>query len=332
MLAFDFINPPERVGLLVVETTSLCSLRCAGCLRTIRRALGNWTDRHMSAARFQRIVDHSPPADQICVQGVGEPTLNPELLEIVSIAKRSGKYNAIFFSTHGLARDVAYFQALLDAGLTWFRVSVDSFDPENAERLREGTDVVKLQNRIRSFAERQFPFGISITISKHNMKEIPNILEILNGIAEIHRFDAAMHNLIYRHDEENPSAVDYSNWVLDYADIRWISGKLPEWRSRFPNLNVIYDPSYDGMGDIGICDAPRTEPWVGVDGAWGVCCHSADTSVLGYTSIESLPFDQAWRSEKAQRFLRSYATESPPLCDACPRNCGRFSSENAITP
>lgn len=324
---FDFINPPDRLRFLNVETTTWCSLQCAGCGRTIRNGLGKWTDRHMSAGRFQKIVDHSPPAETLCVQGIGEPTLNPDLSEIVSIARRSGKFNTIYFSTHGLARNASYFQELIAAGLSYFRVSVDSFDPVNAERLRAGTDVVKLQNRIRGFAEKRLPFGIHTTVSKHNAKELPDTLKILNEIAEVHRFEVAMHNFVYTEDEEISSGPNYSAWVLAYADIQWIKDKLLEWSSQFHNIDLVYEPIYDGLADtpVGICDAPRAEPWVGVDGTWGVCCYSANTKILGSTSIENLPFDQAWRSPVPQRALEKYAAESPGFCDTCPRNCGRFS-------
>jgi MoaA/NifB/PqqE/SkfB family radical SAM enzyme len=329
MSTFHFITPPERLFTLIVETTTLCSLHCAGCGRTIDRALGKWIDRHMSASRFQRIVDHSPPAEHICVQGVGEPTLNPELMEIVAIARRSEKYKHIFMSTHGLARNADYYQKLIDAGLSFFNVSVDSFNPKNAERLRAGTDVVKLKKRIRRFAEKRLCFGINITVSKHNITEVPETLEILNKIAETHRFHVGMHDFIYVKDRPGP---DYSSWVIDNADIRWIKRALPEWSSRFPNIDIAYDAGYDGSADTPtrVCDAPRTEPWVGVDGMWGVCCYSANTGALGFTSIENLPFDEAWRSEKAQRFLERYASESPRFCDSCPRNCGRFSPENVV--
>src|SRR5262245_61865665 len=59
--AFDWVNPPDRVSWLQVETTTLCSLKCAGCGRTIAKAVGTWTDQHMSAARFRKIIEHAPP-------------------------------------------------------------------------------------------------------------------------------------------------------------------------------------------------------------------------------------------------------------------------------
>jgi MoaA/NifB/PqqE/SkfB family radical SAM enzyme len=336
--AFDWVNPPDRVSWLQVETTTLCSLKCAGCGRTVSHALGQWTDQHMSAARFRKIVEHAPPSETIVVQGVGEPTLNPDFLEIVSIAGRSGKYRNIMFSTHGLARNVTYFRKLVDAGLTYFFVSVDSFDPKNAERLRAGTDVEKLRNRIRGFAEAHLPFGIAITVSRHNMTEISETLRILDGLAAAHRFQVHLHNF-------QSGGAEHSSWVMDHAETRRLKALVPEFSARFPNIDVHYGNTYDGTPDVktgdtpdvktgdtpdvktGICDAPRSEPFVKVDGSWGVCCHSYNTEALGNTSLEKLPFQEAWRGPQAQHFLESYSKQSPRFCDGCPRNLGRLSPE-----
>jgi hypothetical protein len=140
-----------------------------------------------------------------------------------------------------------------------------------------------------------------------------------------------MHNFIYAVDlhRDHAGAANYSHWVLDYAEIQWLKETLRDWKARFANIGIFYQPTYDGVPatEIGICDSPRTEPWIGVDGTWGVCCFSLNTSSLGYTSIERLPFDQAWRTEPAQQFLERYSRESPPFCDTCTKNCGRFSPE-----
>jgi MoaA/NifB/PqqE/SkfB family radical SAM enzyme len=332
MPRFDLTNPPERLQMLIVETTTLCSLKCAGCLRTRSKVIGKWLDRHMTAVRFQKIVDHSPPSESICVQGIGEPTLNPDFLEIIRIARASGKYNSIFFSTHGLARDVAYYRRLIEAGVTHFRISVDSLVDENAQRLRAGTDVDKLRRRITEFAEHRLPFGVTITISKHNLPEVPGLLQIFNEIGQVHHFQVGMHNFIYN-DEGNEGAPDYSSWVLDFADIQHIQECLPQWSSRFSNLNLEYVEYYDGASDaeVGICDAPWTQAWVGVDGLWGICCFYPNPSVLGFTRIEEIPFEQAWRSKKAQDVLQKYSIASPSFCDRCPKNCGRLSSAAAQT-
>ncbi|HVU42890.1 MAG TPA: radical SAM protein [Xanthobacteraceae bacterium] len=332
MIQFDFENPPTRMLTLIVETTTLCSLKCAGCLRTRSEVIGKWVDHHMTAAQFRRIIDNAPAADAICVQGIGEPTLNPDFPEIVRLARASGKYESIFFSTHGLARDAGYFERLVSAGVTSFRVSVDSLDPDNAQRLRAGTDVDKLRRRLVEFAALKLPFGISITVSKHNLTELPDLLGDLNAIGRDHRFVVGMHNFIYNEYEENVGAPNYASWVLDLADTRRIASEIDGWRAQFPNLALEYADYYDGAvnAEIGICDAPRTMAWIGVDGLWGICCFYPDPKVLGSISIEDNSFNDAWRSAGAQAVLQNYAVTSPAFCDHCPKNCGRQSTAKGL--
>jgi hypothetical protein len=254
MIPIDIRQAPQRLETIIVETTTWCSLRCAGCARTIKQGLGQWTDQHMTAETFRRIVDHMPPAGSICVQGTGEPTLNPDLPEIVGIAKRSGKYGAIVFSSHGLARDLDYYHRLTDAGLSYFRISVDSFDPIVAERLRSGTVVDKLKERIREFAESGLDFGVSITASTQNLWDIYKTLGVLDEIGRINRFIVGIQNFLFQPEVGGSAGPDYSSWVLDDAHTRMLSGEVHGWNQAFANIDIRYAGESSSSGEI--CASP----------------------------------------------------------------------------
>ena len=76
----DLFKVPERLRRLQIEVTTLCNLFCQECSRTVGVQAGTWTDKHLSLENFQKLIENSPPAEVLVLQGVGEPTLNPELL------------------------------------------------------------------------------------------------------------------------------------------------------------------------------------------------------------------------------------------------------------
>jgi len=69
-----------------------------------------------------------------------------------------------------MARDIDYFFGLFECGLGKLYMSVDSLDPDLAARLRAGTDVDVLKERIQTLASR-FPGQVSarVTVGRENV-------------------------------------------------------------------------------------------------------------------------------------------------------------------
>ena len=133
MRAPNPFTPPQRLTRLQIEITTGCNLHCAGCQRTAAMADHAWRNGHMPADRFAAILANAPPADALVLQGIGEPTLHPDLPHFVALARACGKFPAISFNTNALVRDLEYYRGLRGRGLNHLSVSVDSLDPVVAE-------------------------------------------------------------------------------------------------------------------------------------------------------------------------------------------------------
>jgi MoaA/NifB/PqqE/SkfB family radical SAM enzyme len=73
---------PPLPEALQVEVTSACNLRCAMCLVRYRPPV-NKIAGAMSLDTFRRLVDDLPGLRRLTLQGLGEPLLAPDLLEMV---------------------------------------------------------------------------------------------------------------------------------------------------------------------------------------------------------------------------------------------------------
>lgn len=103
----------------------------------------------MPVERFRRIVNSLSQAELFIPQGIGESTMHPQIVELIRIASQSKKFDRIEINTNALVRTADFYSELFDAGLSSLTVSVDSLDSRLIESVRAGTDISKLETRLR---------------------------------------------------------------------------------------------------------------------------------------------------------------------------------------
>lgn len=131
--------------LPVISVTNVCNLGCPICF-TYNRA-----DRvyHMSTAEMQRtvdwIVESSGPVDLINITG-GEPTLHPQILDILDCCRRP-EIGRVTMNSNGirLAEDVELCEQLAERNV-YVILSLNTFDSAVSQRLH-GRDVVDTKLR-----------------------------------------------------------------------------------------------------------------------------------------------------------------------------------------
>lgn len=290
---------------ILVEVTTFCNMGCAGCVRTVHRAENRWANQHLSAGDFARMVSTLPPAHEIVTQGVGEPTMNPDLPEILRIARESGKFPHITMTTNGMVRPVGYYAGLFNAGLSRLYISVDSLDPELANRLREGTSVPRLTHLIRTLAV-SFPGRIAIrtSVGRNNAHSVPALLA---GLNELGRLRVNMHPY---DDMGNPDGV------MTGGEREAFERGLPDLVRPLTNLRVI---SNNFVPSPAVCMHPWQIPAVTVDGYLTPCCRMTDKSVFTFGNMLASSFRDVWDSEAAWEMRRRFVVKSPAFCAGCPR-------------
>lgn len=294
----------KDLGSVLVEITTHCNLKCAGCARTLQTLEGKWENRHMSLHDFQKIVEDLPPADEIVTQGVGEPTLHPDLPGLIRIACSTSKFKRITLTSNALARDIEYYSQLFAAGLTTLFVSVDSFDPILVNRLRAGTSVEKLKERIRILAAR-FPGKVAIrtVVGRANIGTVPMILAELNQLGELE-----VHTHPYD-DLGDPSGC------LSLAECASFTQQIPTIAAPFSNLRVVaagFIPSSD------VCLSPWRAPAITVEGYLTPCCRILDKNVFNFGNTLSIPFPKIWNAPETEQWRKVFRQKSPSICSGCP--------------
>jgi MoaA/NifB/PqqE/SkfB family radical SAM enzyme len=288
---------------------------------------GSWRNRHMSVECFAAIVEHLPKCELGILHGIGEPTMHPDFIKLVQIAKSSGKFARLHCNTNALARDSAYYTAIIEAGLDSFSVSVDSLSSEIADLTRRGTPIDKLQRRLADFQKAGLPFVIQMVASRLNCEDIFFTLDTLNTIGTM----TVIIQPYINHDEREVA--------LNEEESRIFLTKLDDWKERNRNTTVhaggfksqvVCTPN--APAKEAICTAPWFDPGISADGFMTPCCVHWNPATLNHSSLAEKPFAELWTSRSVREFMQSYVAEPPDFCTTCSENVRTCSSKQIDKP
>lgn len=146
---------------LDIEVSTICNLRCAGCLHGIEGgAFLREQQRFMPIARFRSIMEQvGARAHAVNLTTFGEVFLNPDIYEIIACAKSYGMLVQVDTNGHKLDPE-----RVLASGLDEIAFAVDGITQENYETYRRGGRIDKVLENMRKLhdlaRERNHPIRI----------------------------------------------------------------------------------------------------------------------------------------------------------------------------
>ncbi|MBI4678215.1 MAG: radical SAM protein [Elusimicrobia bacterium] len=168
----------QKCNLPVFSITNACNLRCPICFTYNRKDKIYFKTKEEMGRLLDWIVEAAGPVDLINVTG-GEPTLHPELLSLLELAKRP-EIGRVTLNSNGLtlAKDPDLVKRLKDLGI-YVILSFDTFDPETAKRIH-GLDVVEAKLKaLENLRKHDVPTTIlNVLIKGVNDSELPRILKM----------------------------------------------------------------------------------------------------------------------------------------------------------
>ena len=169
--------PPLR--LVFWETTKACNLTCRHCRAVPQRAIG---PMELTTKRaFDLIDDIATVAKPVMVLSGGEPLFRPDLFDIGAYGVESGFRMAL--ATNGTLVTDRVAAKIADAGFSRVAVSLDGADPATHDRFRglPGSHALALRG-LRNLRGEGVSVQINSTIAKHNVAELPALLDLALGI------------------------------------------------------------------------------------------------------------------------------------------------------
>ena len=311
-----------------IEITTRCNLACPHCARhSFPRPAGD-----MSPQLFERLLDLLPHAYRITMVGLGEPLLNPHLVQLVTLAKAKGRRVAI--ATNAMALTSELSARLLAAGLDSIAFSLDAVEPDLAATIRPGSDIPRILENINTFTTqaRALPQPVSMAVfTAVSIDTVSHLEQLVMTVKHLGVHVLMASDLNFRRNGER------TLWQNRDKDG---SGQVRRaiTRAFTTGLPVL---SVRGLEEFGLAErygdylllppeqlSQRStrhrwclSPWqtlpVDVDGNAALCDCRPEAQA---GNLFRQPLDEIWNGEAMVRQRRQMLSESPPEdCLVCPR-------------
>ncbi|RLB76229.1 MAG: hypothetical protein DRH24_18250 [Deltaproteobacteria bacterium] len=311
-----------------IEVTTFCNLKCRFCARTRFKR----QNKHMRKNIFSRILDLLPHVFHVTIVGLGEPLLNPEIIEI--IAEASSRNKKVSVVTNGMNLDKTISADLVKSGLDSIVFSIDAANQKLASKIRAGSNLETIIANIKNFTEiaksstQKISKAVFSSLSKQT---IPYINELIDLVSQLDIDALMLTDLNFR---ENIAQTLWKN--KNEKSLRLIRQAVSNAFSK--NLPVL---SVRGLEEFGIAERYRNflllppgqisrrsklhancySPWqtipVSVDGDITICdCQPKEK--IG--NLFNNPLTHIWNGDAMMKHRAQMMSNHPPdVCRICPR-------------
>ena len=178
----------QRCELLI---TDRCNFKCDYC-----RGSNNYTKGTMSLKDIKNVIDlwSHDNLQNIRFSG-GEPTLHPNIIEIIEYTKTKG-IKRIAISTNGSNTKELY-QKLVLAGVNDFSISLDACCSSKGDIMAGNIKGVfnKISDNIKLLSKLTY-VSVGVVLTDNNFQELPKIIEFADslGVSDIRIISSAQWN------------------------------------------------------------------------------------------------------------------------------------------
>ena len=181
------LQSQPTLRLLFWETTIKCNLSCAHCRRL---ESDEAAFRDLSTAQARGLIKQlaelgrGQPFMPVLVFSGGEPLCREDLFELVGQAQRTRIIPAL--ATNGTLIDAVAAEQIRDSGIVRVAVSLDGATAGVHDKLRQLQGAFeKALEGIRHLREKNVPFQINITLTKHNAEQIEDVYELAKSLGAV---------------------------------------------------------------------------------------------------------------------------------------------------
>ena len=306
------------------EVTTKCNLRCAHCERT------HWeeTPQDMTYEQFKKVFDQFPKLKWVNATGEGTAFLNKDYFKMLEYFKKKDTYVELVESLYLMNDD--WMRRLIKLGIDRIWVSIDGATKKTYEGIKIGSDFDRVIKNLKRFVELKKEMNSPIpefcfryVISKNNMKEMEQFVEMINGIACKKDFGDASYI-------EFAGLLEFDNIMKMYVNevpddiITKVSNKGRE-------LGVKVRWSHhkqDKKIPVTQC-AAWTEPYIMMGGYVMPCCGVVMSNKRPYLrkyalgNVYKKSFKEIWNSRRYKKFRKTVNQSKGPVYILC-KDCRAF--------
>lgn len=241
----------HSLSVLNIEATSKCNLNCVFCgMHSNKLFQDRKEKKHMSLGLFKEVIKKSKMKNKFKVlylHGHGEPLLNPNIVEMITIAKRANIAEQIILVTNGILLKPDKFQKIVKAGVGTIRISLDAITPTKFRYIKGmdlGLKVIEnIENCIELIKAKNLNIELIILCAALDDKLLGKETRKI-----IHHFKPLI--------KDSPNIIIQPRRIFNWVDsINKISDKTHNQFRPFPCEHPFYLLMVHFDGDISTCCA-----------------------------------------------------------------------------
>ena len=334
-------EPTPLPRFIQIEPVGQCNLRCRMCPIQYRSDGAPGQPRaFIDEALFRELIDQFEGAEELQLQGLGEPMLHPRFFHMVRYA--SGRGLRVSTNTNLTVLTEAGAEECVRSGLHTLHVSLDGATAETyqAIRLRARFERV-LRNLRRLMQARERLHGnlphvrLVAVVMRRNLHELPGLVRLAyeEGVEALsvqhlcHDFGESSLPAQYK-----PMRAFVDEETLQHEDPQRIAHCFDEARATARELNVelrlpkvtprLHPPGTSGRTR---CDWPWRGAYVSYDGKAMPCCMVATPDRIHFGDMAQDGVAAVWNNREYSSFREQLASGPPPeVCASCAVYSGTF--------
>ena len=323
----NYILPVSFITKIDLEPIAACNLKCAFC------QVPGWKRAKLTNAiktdTFESIIDQLPGLVDVKLQGMGEPFINPRLIELIQICNKKNLYSHI--ATNGTLLTEKKSKEVLDANLTNLTFSIDGATKETYENAREGAnfnevlDNIKYITNLRN-SDKKFKTQFRIDCLASNDKifsEIPQLVNLASktGVDRLHikgRLKIWQKNKIKFKNQEHFDVKEniYLDSMKNYNEIIAKSKKIAKDKKlKLTFGSIEEDAKYSSTNH---CMWPWDSLFIGTDGKVVPCCIVGVPETWTMGDLTHQKINDIWNNDLYISLRKQLITgEIPNTCKPC---------------
>lgn len=284
-----------------IEICSVCNMSCLHCYRTINDYPSK--NKMIKLEDFFKIINYVRGEElTLQLQGIGEPTLHPNLIDFIRYSKDSKKFKTIFITTNLLTEQSKNFSDYFDNGLSFINVSIDSLKVETLNKTRAKTDASLLLKNLKkvslSFGDR---LQVTTVANHYNISELDCMGELF-------------------------ASLNIRSWIiqpmLDFSTYSFYEGankKLFDILVTVKNKyeTVIPVSIFENKRDVPKCTMPFDTLHINARGYIMPCCLIWDERIKNFGNCFENNSFNLWKSKEFDNFRDKFSSKKSSICKGC---------------
>lgn len=305
-----------------IEPTTICNLKCVSCSN---QSVPESRKGHLTLLELKELVEKNPFIQDVSLLGLGEPLLNPEIVEMAIYLHNRGIQSRI--ATNGMNLNSVDLEKLLPS-IDELIISFDSNEQNSFEEIRKGADFKKIVKNIKEIVNIKKSKRLSLTvslqtiISKMNIDRLDQIPPLAGelGIDKMRFSPAVQYNPEYNGKKNNGNYKEVRNRIKSIQGPNKKFANL--MRNKLESLCYRHNLAFGFAGfspRFKDCWWPGKGIFITYDGYVTPCCMRMDPALLNFGNLFHQSFESIMEGDEYRRFINSYKKNScPEICRECP--------------